>query len=143
MTPLPQSLLSQLRSLQSLDTDALRNLYREHYGRRSTCEQPTFLRRAIAFKMQELHYGGLAPERERELARIGETVSATSAPATERPLKPGVRLVRMWHGHTYEVIIRDDGNYEWSGRIFKSLTAAAKAITGMHISGRTFFGVTK
>lgn len=60
-----------------------------------------------------------------------------------RPVGAGARLVRIWRGRTYEATVRDDGRFEWGGRIFSSITALARAITGMHINGKVFFGLTK
>jgi hypothetical protein len=36
-----------------------------------------------------------------------------------------------------------DGLYELNGQHYKSLSAAAKAITGGHWSGSAFFGLTR
>ena len=57
-------------------------------------------------------------------------------------IKQGARLVREWHGDTYEVTVLDKG-YVWQDKTYKSLTQIAGEITGTHLSGPKFFGLTK
>lgn len=53
----------------------------------------------------------------------------------------GTRLRREWKGKTYEVIVRDDGSFEYNGEIYRSLSSVASGITGTHWNGKKFFGV--
>lgn len=55
-------------------------------------------------------------------------------------IKPGTRLVRVWQGKRYNVIIRATG-YEFDGKIFKSLSQIASDITGTRWNGWVFFGL--
>lgn len=57
-------------------------------------------------------------------------------------LSPGTRLLREWHGKTYEVLVLPFG-YEHAGKPYKSLTAIARTITGTSWSGPLFFGVKR
>lgn len=52
----------------------------------------------------------------------------------------GTRLVREWNGGLYEVTVTLNG-FEYDGRLYRSLSAIAKAITGTHWNGKLFFGV--
>lgn len=54
--------------------------------------------------------------------------------------RPGTRLIREWHGETYEVVILDSG-YQWNSKTYRSLSQIAKAITGTNWSGPRFFGL--
>jgi hypothetical protein len=56
--------------------------------------------------------------------------------------KVGTVLARDYKGHRITVRVID-GGYEWRGQVFKSLSAAAKAVTGSHCSGMAFFGLAK
>ena len=56
-------------------------------------------------------------------------------------LMPGTTLIREWDRHEYRVTVTSDGLYELDGNRYKSLSAAAKAITGTHWSGPAFFGL--
>ena len=59
--------------------------------------------------------------------------------AAKRDPSPGTTLTRRYKGRTLEVLVRDDGQFEYEGTIYRSLTAVATAITGAHWNGRHFF----
>lgn len=107
---------------------------------------------ALAYEMQRKAFGVKA---ERSAARsraasgdghgsrVGGNVDGQSrrgAPSVVRSLKPGGRLVREWHGRTYEVYVAEDGCY-LDGTRHRSLSAAAEAITGVKWNGPKFFGL--
>jgi len=102
--------------------------------------------RRLAWRVQELRYGGLsdmARRRLREIADGDELASGKQRPPRRkrRLLAPGTRLVRHWHGVEHVVIAAADGGFEWNGTRCRTLTAVAKAITGQHWSGPRFFGL--
>lgn len=53
----------------------------------------------------------------------------------------GTQLVREWNGKPYRVEITENG-FDLDGKTYRSLTAIAKKITGVHWSGPRFFGLT-
>lgn len=57
-----------------------------------------------------------------------------------RKLQPGARLLRDWNGriHVVDVI---EGGYVFEARLYASLSAIAREITGTHWSGPRFFGL--
>ena len=55
-------------------------------------------------------------------------------------VSPGAHLVREWNGRTYQVEVVD-GGYRMDGKIWPSLSAIAKHITGTTWSGPRFFGL--
>ena len=57
-------------------------------------------------------------------------------------LVQGTRLLREWHGRTYEVLALQYG-FEHAGKTYTSLTAIARMITGTSWSGPLFFGVKR
>ncbi len=59
---------------------------------------------------------------------------------TRAELRPGMRLVREWQGEVYQVLVLPKG-FEMNGRVFKSLSAIARHITGTAWSGPLFFGL--
>lgn len=96
----------------------------------------SLLRRGAIYQVQVLAYGDLLPSHKRKLRE-----AARSDPAKITPrLRPGARLVREWNGiaHTVDVV---DGGFRYQDRIYVSLTAIAKEITGVHWSGPRFFGM--
>ncbi len=71
-------------------------------------------------------------------------------PLPEPPAKPraprlapvGTVIQRARKGEVHEITVLDDG-FEYEGRLYKSLTAIADAITGTHWNGHLFFGLAK
>ncbi|WP_099824102.1 DUF2924 domain-containing protein [Oceaniglobus indicus] len=51
------------------------------------------------------------------------------------------KLVREWNGVEHTVTVLAKG-FEWQGRRYKSLSGAARAITGANWNGWKFFGFT-
>lgn len=98
-----------------------------------------FMQRAIGHERQCRSQGRLPRATRRALERIaaGEDV-AGSVPAT---LHPGAHLVREWNGRVYHVEVTAEG-FRMDGRIWASLSAIARHITGTSWSGPRFFGLT-
>ncbi len=94
-----------------------------------------FLRRFLAFELQARRHGGLPKSYQRAL-------KTAAAPKTRpaRSLKPGGRLLREWNGVTHTVDVTDDA-FIWRGECYRSLSAIARAITGVRWSGPRFFGL--
>jgi len=63
-----------------------------------------------------------------------------ATPKNKTIYQAGTRLIREWHGKTYEVTVMDKG-YHWHGKQYRSLTAIAHEITGTKWSGPRFFGL--
>lgn len=57
-----------------------------------------------------------------------------------RRLLPGARLLRNWNGRTHVVDVVE-GGYRFEEKVYPSLTAVARMITGAHWSGPRFFGL--
>ena len=71
------------------------------------------------------------------LARLIRSLRVPSPPVT---LSPGSRLVREWKGVTHQVTVLSSG-FEYAGKIYPSLSAVARHITGTAWSGPLFFGL--
>ena len=100
------------------------------------------LLRAVAYRMQEIVFGGLRPEHQRQLRQFAQQFKETGEirRRTRVELKSGTRLVREWQGRTYEVLVLDDG-FSWQSTHYCSLSAVARKITGTAWSGPLFFGL--
>ena len=103
-----------------------------------------FLESRLAYRIQELAYGGLKPETIRRLEALGEQFADRSV--TRRRIRhdampiAGTRLLREWQGIEQTVTVLAEG-YEWQGRPYRSLSAIARAITGTRWNGLVFFGL--
>jgi len=145
------TILKKITGLSKLKHEELRELYATLHGKMSPAYNRDFLIKRIAYRIQELAYGGL-PQRTQEkldqaLTMHGYDENGMPKGRVGRPkLRKGhpivgSRFIREWRGQRYEVETLSDG-FAFQGRKYKSLTAVAKAITGTHWNGYTFFGVT-
>jgi hypothetical protein len=100
--------------------------------------------RAVGYRLQELAFGGLRPEPQRQLRQIAMELKQTGAATTRRrpQLASGTRLIREWRGRRYEVVVLDDG-FSWQDTPYRSLSAVARTITGTPWSGPLFFGLNQ
>lgn len=78
----------------------------------------------------------VAPEPPRLRLRPVPPESPMSDPRLPRS---GTTIVRKYKSRDLTVTFRDDG-VEYDGQLYKSLSAAAKAITGSHVNGFRWFG---
>ena len=141
----PDSIPARLAALKATPTPDLKQLWRELFD----SEPPPFNRRylesRLAYRIQELAYGGLKPETIRRLERLGEELDGGDRKKRgmradrDRPIT-GTRLLREWQGVEQIVTVTAHG-FEWQGRPYKSLSAIARAITGTRWNGWVFFGL--
>jgi len=141
------TVLKQLAELEGMSYAALKERWRELYETDPPAYKRQHMIRRLAYRIQELAYGGLSDETKAELERIAEEDEQCRKARAPRRQKrkgtqpvPGTRLIREWQGKRYEVTALADG-FEYAGRRYRSLSAVAKAITGAHWSGPQFFGV--
>ena len=135
---------ARLAALKTTPTPELKKQWRELFE----TEPPPFNRRylesRLAYRIQELTYGGLKPETVKRLEALGEQLDGGNI-TTRRiraGLKPiaGTRLIREYQGTEQVVTVLQDG-FEWQGRPYQSLSAIARAITGTRWNGWVFFGL--
>jgi hypothetical protein len=136
--------LAQLAALPGKTTPELKQLWRELYGREPPSFNRDFLVKRLAYRIQELAYGGLSARAEAKLDRLiaDEEARLNGKIPKRREDRPiaGTRLIREWRDVEHTVTVLDDG-YEYQGRPYRSLSAIARAITGTRWNGRLFFGV--
>ena len=140
------SVLAQLAALPEKSTSDLKQLWRELYDREPPPYSKPFLIKRLAYRIQELRYGGLKPATVARLEALGEDldggkIEVRRKRADERPIA-GTKLIREWKGVEHTVTVLDDG-YDYQGRPYKSLSAVARAITGTRWNGWVFFGVRR
>jgi hypothetical protein len=137
------SVLAQIGALKSMPVTALKTRWRELFDTDPPPYNRRFLESRLAYRIQELAYGGLKPDTIERLAALAEQVDGKAMrrarSAQDRPIA-GTRLIREWQGVEHSVTVRDDG-YEYQGRPYKSLSAIARLITGTRWNGWIFFGL--
>lgn len=138
------TVLARLAALKTTPTPDLKKQWRELFETEAPPYNRRFLESRLAYRIQELTYGGLKPATIERLEALGEQLDGGNivlrrTRADERPIA-GTRLIREWQGVEHTVTVLRDG-YEWQGRPYRSLSAIARAITGTRWNGWVFFGL--
>ena len=141
------TILQELTELSQMPLASLRERWRSLYGTEPPKYKRQYLIKRLAYRIQELAYGGLSKQAKSELEQIAEqndnqrqnARTQRRKPKNTHPV-PGTRIVREWKNQRHEVTAVE-GGFEYNGRRYKSLSAVAKTITGAHWSGPHFFGL--
>jgi len=122
----------------------LRALWQRLHGGEAPNNNRQFLERRIAYRLQEVEYRKVAPDvldrNKRRIARLVETGTLKKRDRDHRPAA-GTLLTREYRGIAYKVVVTADGQYDFEGRLFPSLSMIAREITGTRWSGPLFFGL--
>jgi Protein of unknown function (DUF2924) len=138
-----ETVLAQIAALKTRSTPELRDMWRELFD----CDPPPFGRRyledRLAYRVQELHFGGLSDRARRKLDALVDQLEPKAARRRDpgRPIA-GTRLVREWRGVQHTVEVREH-DFEYQGRPYRSLSAVARKITGTRWNGWLFFGLRR
>lgn len=163
------SIHRQVALLERMTPTQLRAKYLDVFGEETKSGNKAWLRRRIAWRLQVLNEGDLVERAQRlheralsmacdsdlrvspprmppaqtrdVVGRIGPKTPAATNAATNAGLKPGAWLSRTYRGRRIDVLVTEDGDFEFDGRRFKSLSAVARAVTGSQWNGRLFFGL--
>ena len=138
------TVLARVAALKTQPIAGLKQQWRDLFESEPPPYNRRFLEHRLAYRIQELAYGGLKPETLKRLRELGEQLDGGDPKNRrrhhqDRPLA-GTRLIREWQGVEHCATVRDDG-YEYQGRPYRSLSAVARAITGTQWNGWLFFGL--
>ena len=106
-----------------------------------------YLERRIAYRLQEIEYAQHNPGLlERNKARIDQLIDSTKPRVKAGrgevvKLVPGTMLTREFAGTVHCVVTMPDGQFEYLGKAYRSLTAISNEISGTRWSGPAFFGL--
>lgn len=150
-------LARDLAALDTMTAGELAEKYREVFGEPTRTRNKGYLRKRIAWRIQELQEGGLSPralERIEQLAPdapvrwrqpvarnggAGAQVVPLPLPARDPRLPPaGTVLTRLHGGVEHRVTVLADG-FEYNGENHRSLSKIARLITGTPWNGFLFF----
>jgi hypothetical protein len=135
---------ARLAALKTMPLPELKAEWRTLFGAEPPGYNRRYLESRLAYRIQELAYGGLKPETIRRLEALGAQFADRNV--TSRRIRhdampiAGTRLLREWQGVEHTVTVLTEG-YEWQGRPYRSLSAIARAITGTRWNGLVFFGI--
>ena len=135
------TVLAQIAALKTKSTPELRDMWRELFGSEPPVLGRRYLEDRIAYRVQELHFGGLSDRARRKLDALVDQLEPKAARRRDpgRPIA-GTELRREWKGIEHVVKVREN-DFEYDGRPYKSLSAVARAITKTRWNGWLFFGL--
>lgn len=150
--------LSEIMEVKEKPLVEIQAKYKECFGQKPTSTNKVFLWRKIAHRMQELEHDSLSdiassrilelikqydPVNNKTLRPSGETSPSPLARKNRRDMRlpiPGTVITKEYKGLTLEVKILEKG-FEYKNKVFRSLTAIAKEVTGAHWNGYLFFNL--
>ena len=163
---MPDTVTAQIVALQNMTVGELKVKWRELYGEDTRSCNRVYLWRRLAWRVQELAYGGLSERAKARLAELNRDDDLRMLPPrgwqpstngngdqpvskeTRKPLRdprlprPGAILSRRYRGHEIRVLVLE-GGFEWKNRHYASLSALAREVTGQRWNWLLFFGMTK
>jgi hypothetical protein len=162
----PTATRNALADLADMPVAALKERYLEVFGEATRSANKQWLIRRIAWRIQALAEGDLSERARRRAAELARDADVRLRPPTipvalpppdgarlmtvtgrivrqtdERMPVPGTVLHREYRGVKHEVQVLPSG-FEYEGKVYRSLSAVAAAITGSHWNGFHFFGLT-
>ncbi len=149
-----ESIPAQVTRLQKMSVAELREEWKRLYdGEEPRVSNRAWLWKRLAWRVQELKYGGLSDAALKRLEELMPTAELAlrnppgkkhPAPAPIKQVRDnrippaGTVLLRKYKGQAITVEVLENG-FEWEGRQYRSLSALAKQVTGSHLNGIRFF----
>ena len=139
-----EPILARLAALKAMSVNELKTEWQAMFDAPAPNNSRTFLESRLAYRIQELTYGGPDKQTRRLLDLLADEVEGTLTRKAQiadlRNPVVGTKLIREWDGTAHTVTVLKDG-FDWGGQRYKSLSAVARAITGTRWNGYRFFGL--
>jgi hypothetical protein len=151
------NIVNEVAALQRLTIGQLRQRFAEVFGEATPASNRTWLVKRIAWRLQAQAEGDLSERARRRAAELAQDADlrlnpprskspattppepvSVPAPIDHRLPPPGTILTRPYKGQLVQVQVLTDG-FAYAGRVYPSLSAVAKAVTGSHTNGFLFF----
>ena len=140
----PPSVAAQIARLPDLPMPEIKEIWLRLFGGDTPTHNRQFLERRIAYRLQEMEFRKVdAGLLERNKRRIASLIVTGKVKKRDRDYRPaaGTVLTREYQGIAHRVIVTQDGQYDFQGRMYPSLSMIAREITGTRWSGPLFFGL--
>ena len=148
------NLAEELVALETMTVSELGARYEKAFGEPTRSHNKEYLKKQIAWRIQELAEGGLSKHTRALAAEIGGTAKVRwrrnnagverlpgAKPRNERDPRlppPGTTITRKYKGVVHEVVVLQDG-FEYRGQRHANLSRIAKLITGTNWNGFLFW----
>jgi hypothetical protein len=140
----PASVLAQITALPDLPMSDIKALWKDLFADDTPTHNRQFLERRIAYRLQEVEFRkvhrALMDRNKRRIQTLMES-KPNKSPDRSVCLMAGTVLTREYQGQTHRVMATVDGQLEYEGRTYRSLSKIAREITGTAWSGPVFFGL--
>jgi hypothetical protein len=147
------SMETYIAELATMSVAQLSKRHVEVLGKKPRIKNRVWLQRKLAWHEQTRRFGGLSGAAKKKLdelmgeielpaptSRTAKAEAPAQRSADDMPL--GTRLERKWRDRVI-VATRVEGGWSCEGTTYRTLSAAAKAVSGTHCSGPAFFGIWK
>ena len=139
-----EPILARLAALKTMSVNDLKAEWQILFDTPAPNNSRNFLESRLAYRIQELTFGGPDKQTRRLLDLLADEVNGTltrkARIADPRNPVVGTKLIREWEGVPQTVTVLKEG-FEWGGKRYKSLSAVARTITGTQWNGYRFFGL--
>ncbi len=150
---------AKITALKNKTTPELQKEYEVFFnGQKATSDNKVYLVRRIAYRLQELEYGGLSQKAKNRLEELMllynpinnkairpkvsiETQARIKTRGRDRRLPiPGSVILKEYKNMNIQVKVLTNG-FEYNNKIYKHLSSIAEEITGAHWNGYHFFNL--
>ena len=154
-----ETTLSQVMELKEKSLDELKAKYEELFpSQKAPSNNKVYLWRKIAYKLQEIEHSGLSAEAQskieefiqkydpvnnkslRPTTNTGSSSKKSRLSRDKRLPIPGTVITKEYKGISLQVKALESG-FDYNNKVYKSLTAIAKDVTGTHWNGYLFFNL--
>src|SRR5256885_2069265 len=129
------SISDRLSSLPHSPKSALVELWQQLFKTDPPDMRKDLLVQFLAYRLQENEFSELSDRSHRRIGELANSIAASSKSVSPKlAIKPGTRLIRQWKDQVHVVNV-EDGNFEYRGARYESLSEIARLITGTRWSG--------
>ena len=137
-------ILKRITKLQKQSEKELLKVWRTMFEGDPEIMSRKYMIGKLAYKIQELAYGGLDAETENKIKNCAKEVAKEKTVTAKKSQKfspmVGTKITKKYNDQMLEVMVVNDG-FSYEGTVYKSLSAIANKITGTKWNGLKFFNV--
>ncbi len=137
-------ILKRITKLQKQSEKELLKVWRTMFDGDPEIMSRKYMIAKIAYKIQELAYGGLDAETENKIRNCAKEITKEKTVTAKKTHKfspmIGTKIAKKYNDRMLEVMVVNEG-FSYEGTVYKSLSAVANKITGTKWNGLKFFDV--
>lgn len=155
------TIAKRIGEVQRMTVKELQAEYAEVFGEATRSYHRDYLIKRIAWRLQANAEGGLSERARKRAAELANEADLRSTPPQMPPASdagqrtvsgtlhlsgdkrlpmPGTILTREFKGRLVQALVLTEG-FEHEGKVYRSLSAIARAVTGTSWNGYSFFGL--